>query len=253
MDLPADVFLLRMIDVLVEVPLHRPIATGRIGIQATARLHSKIGRFLHRLHGEIFGRVEDDRPLTTDPGDDRRTVFVVVPPTRLAFLAATTRSAAQMFFSALLRLPLLASGVIEVIRFHGALQLPLYLVGQGGIAQPPAPTVAGPAMDAQLSGNAARGTRQAQEKGGQNPVHDRALAAIQERAREVIEGALASLLFTAVAFQARLGVVDAPGTDVEALTAGTLEGPIFPAQGMDVGLTRFGVEEVVEMRHNRHG
>src|SRR5262249_53971244 len=119
----------------------------------------KIGRFLHRLHGEIFGRVEDDRPLTTDPGDDRRTVFVVVPPTGLAFLAATTRSAAQMFFSALFRLPLLASGVIEVIRFHGALQLPLHLVGQGGIAQPPAPTVAGPAMDAQLSGNAARGAR----------------------------------------------------------------------------------------------
>src|SRR5262249_36050415 len=92
-----------------------------------------------------------------------------------------------------------------------------------------------------------------QEKCGQNPVHHRALAAIQECAREVIEGALAALLFAAVAFQARLSVVGAPGTDVEALTAGTLEGPIFPAQRMDVGLTRFGVEEVVEMRHNRHG
>src|SRR5215510_11361879 len=69
----------------------------------------------------------------------------------------------------------------------------------------------------------------------------------------VIEGALAALLFTAVALQAGLGVVGAPGTDVEALTAGTLEGPIFPAQRMDVGLTRFGVEEVVEMRHHRHG
>ena len=84
-------------------------------------------------------------------------------------------------------------------------------------------------------------------------MHERALAAIQERAREVIEGAPAALLFTAVAFQARLGVVGALRTDVEALTAGTLEGPIFPAQRMDVGLTRFGVEEVVEMRHNRHG
>jgi hypothetical protein len=86
-------------------------------------LHSKIGRFLHRLHGEIFGRLHDDRPLATDPGDDRRPVFVVVPPTGLALLAATTRSAAQMFFPALLRLPLLASGVIEFIRFHGAHQL----------------------------------------------------------------------------------------------------------------------------------
>jgi hypothetical protein len=29
-----------------------------------------------------------------------------------------------------------------------------------------------------------------------------------------------------------------------ALTAGTLEGPIFPPQRMDIGLTRSGVEEV---------
>ena len=59
--------------------------------------------------------------------------------------------------------------------------------------------------------------------------------------------------FTAVALQFGLVVVGAPGPDVVALTAGTLEGPIFPAQRMDVGLTRFGVEEMVEMRHNRHG
>jgi hypothetical protein len=108
-------------------------------------------------------------------------------------------------------------------------------------------------MHPQLSRNTSRGTRQAQQKGREHPVHDRALAAIQERAREVIEGALAALLFTAVAFQAWLGMVRAPWSDVEALTAGTLEGPIFPAQRMDVGLTRFGVEEVVQMRHNRHG
>ena len=105
----------------------------------------------------------------------------------------------------------------------------------------------------EFSGNPPRCTRQAQQKGRQNPVHERALAAIQERTREVIEGALAALLFTAVAFQAWLGMVRAPWSDVEALTAGTLEGPIFPAQRMDVGLTRFGVEEVVEMRHHRHG
>src|SRR4029450_9403317 len=108
-------------------------------------------------------------------------------------------------------------------------------------------------MDPQLFGNTPRCTRQAQEKSGQNPVHHRALAAIQERPREVIEGALAALLFTAVAFQAWLGMVRAPGADVEALTAGTLEGPIFPAPRMEVGLTRVGVEEVVEMRHHRHG
>src|SRR4029434_789183 len=152
-----------------------------------------------------------------------------------------------------LRLPLLASGVIEVIRFHGALQLPLYLVGQGGIAQPPTPAIARPHMHSQLSGNAARGTRQAQQKGGENPVHDRALAAVQERAREVIEGPLAVLFFTAVALQSGLVVVGAPRTDIVALTPRTLEGPIFPAQPMDVRLTRFGVEEVVQMRNHRHG
>jgi hypothetical protein len=84
-------------------------------------------------------------------------------------------------------------------------------------------------------------------------MHDRALAAIQERAREVIEGALASLLFTAVAFQARLVVIRPPGTNVVALTSGALQGPIFPAQRMDISLTRFGVEEVMKMRHHRHG
>jgi hypothetical protein len=84
-------------------------------------------------------------------------------------------------------------------------------------------------------------------------MHDRALAAVQERAREVIEGALAGLLFTAVALQSGLVVIRAPGADVVALTSGALQGPIFSAQRMDVSLTRCGVEEVVEMRHNRHG
>src|SRR5262245_47093062 len=159
MDLAPCIFLLCMIDIVMPIALERPIAAGRVRIQPTARVDCEVRSLLHGLHGKIFGRLDDDRSLATDPGDDRRTVFVVVSPTGLAFLAATTRSAAQMLFPALFRLPLLASGVIEVIRFHGALHLPLHLVGQGGIAQPPAPTVAGPAMDAQLSGNAARGAR----------------------------------------------------------------------------------------------
>src|SRR4030095_15565126 len=70
-------------------------------------------------------------------------------------------------------------------------------------------------------------------------------------------GALATvsqnLFFTAVALQSRLVVVRPPRTNVVALTAGTLEWAIFPPQRMDIGLTRFGVEELVEMRHNRHG
>jgi len=102
-------------------------------------------------------------------------------------------------------------------------------------------------MDAQLSGNAARGAREAQEKRREYPVHDRALTAIQERAREVIAGALAALLFPAVALQARLGVVGAPGTNVVALTAGTREGPIFPPECMDVRLALCETEEVVDI------
>ena len=54
------------------------------------------------------------------------------------------------------------------------------------------------------------------------------LAAVQECAREVIEGALAVLLFTAVAFQSRLVVIRPPETNVVALTSGALQGPIFP-------------------------
>src|SRR5262249_55383937 len=59
--------------------------------------------------------------------------------------------------------------------------------------------------------------------------------------------------FTPIALQTGLVVVGAPWTDVVALTPRTLEGPILPAQPMDIGLTRFGVEELVQMRHNRHG
>src|SRR5678815_2792507 len=102
-------------------------------------------------------------------------------------------------------------------------------------------------MHAHLPRNAPRRAGETEQKSGQNPVHDRALAAVQQRAREVIEGALATLLFTAVALQAGLVVVGAPWTDVVALTPRILEGSIFPAQPMDVRLTRFGVEEVVQM------
>src|SRR5262249_48449020 len=238
-DVPTRVFLLGMIDKVVGIALERPIAAGGVGIEPTPRLHCQVGSLLHRLHREIFGRVDDDRALATDPGDDGRPVFVIVPPTRLTFLATPTRAASQRLLAALGRLALLPSGVIEVIRFDGALQLAPYLIRQGGIAQPPAPAIAGPDMDPQLFGNPTRGTRQAQQKRRKNPVHERALTAVQERACEVIEGALAGLLFTAVAFQTGLVVVRAPGTDVVAPTAGTLEWAIFPPQRMDIRLTTF--------------
>jgi hypothetical protein len=64
---------------------------------------------------------------------------------------------------------------------------------------------------------------------------------------EIVEGALATLLFAAVAFQARLGVVGAPGPNVVALAPGTLEGTIFPPQRMDVRLALFEAEELVDI------
>ena len=74
-----------------------------------------------------------------------------------------------------------------------------------------------------------------------------ALAAVQEGAREVMEGARAGLLFTPRALQARLVVLCPPGTTMVALTSGTLEGTIVPPQRMDVGLTLVDVEEVVNV------
>src|SRR5262249_49541348 len=123
MHLPTYVFLLRMIDVLVEGPLQHPIAAGRIGIQTTSRLYSKIGRFLHRLHREIFGRLDDDRPLTAHPCDDRWAIFLVMAPAGLPLLAAPTRSAPEGLCATLPGLALLDGSMIEVIRFHRAFQL----------------------------------------------------------------------------------------------------------------------------------
>src|SRR5919199_1789756 len=91
MHLPASVFLLRMIDIVMHIALQGPIAARRVGEGPTACLHRQVGRFLHRLHREIFGRLDDHSPLPTDPRDDRGPIFVVVPPPRLTFLAAPTR------------------------------------------------------------------------------------------------------------------------------------------------------------------
>src|SRR5262249_11741451 len=115
------IFLLRMIHIVMEIALHRPIAARRVGGEPTARLDRHVRCLLDRLDREIAGRVDDDCPLATDPGDNRGPVFVVMPPTGLTLLAAPSCAAAQRLLPALVRLALLPSGVIEVIRFHGAL------------------------------------------------------------------------------------------------------------------------------------
>src|SRR4029434_10788775 len=95
MHLPPGVFPLRMIDVLVEITLQRPIAARRIGIQATARVDGEVGRVLHRLDGKVPRRLDHDTSLAAHPGDNRGALFVIMAPTVLTFLAAPTRSATQ--------------------------------------------------------------------------------------------------------------------------------------------------------------
>src|SRR5215471_11695842 len=99
MHLTACVFLLGVIDERVQVALHRPIATGRVGREATAGLDCQVRRLLHRLHREISGRVEDDRPLAADPRDDGWSVLVIMPPPGLRFLPTATRSAPQQLLA----------------------------------------------------------------------------------------------------------------------------------------------------------
>jgi len=166
-------------------------------------------------------------------------------PAGLTLLAATTRSATQVLCATLLGLALLAGGVIEVIRFHCACHLTIDFVGDGCIAQPPAPAIARTAMHPQLSRNTSRRAREAQQEGGENPVWQRSLALVEQRIGKVIEGALAAV--APVAFAAGAVVVIAPRINVVALTAGALQWAIFPSQRMDVDLTLVDVEEVVDV------
>jgi hypothetical protein len=62
---------------------------------------------------------------------------------------------------------------------------------------------------------------------------------------KIVEGPLAAV--APVALAPRAVVVRAPGIDVLALAPGTLEWTLFPPQRMDVSLTVFGVEELVDV------
>jgi hypothetical protein len=62
---------------------------------------------------------------------------------------------------------------------------------------------------------------------------------------EVVKGSLAAVAPGALA--PRAVVVCPPGIDVLALAPRTLERTIFPPERMDVGVTVFGVEELVEI------
>jgi len=74
---------------------------------------------------------------------------------------------------------------------------------------------------------------------------------VQQGLGEVVEGALAAM--TPVAFAPGSILACAPLANVVALAARTLQWTIFPSQRTNVGLALFGVEEVVQMRKDRHG
>src|SRR5712691_6165507 len=102
--LAAGIFLLGVIDELVHVALQSPIAAGRVRIEPTAGLHRDGSRLLHRLDGEIAGRVEDDSALAAYPRDDRRSIFIIMTPAGLTLHASTPGSATPVFFATLLGL-----------------------------------------------------------------------------------------------------------------------------------------------------
>ncbi len=140
--------------------------------------------------------------------------------------------------------------MVEVIRFNGPLSLAMHLIGQRGIAQPPAPPIARTDMQTHFSGDAARRARQTEQKGDQNPVRERPLTLMEHGVREIVKGALVAV--TPGAFTSWSVVVIAPRIDVVAVAPGTWQRAIFPPQRMDVGLAGVGTEKLVYMGENRH-
>src|SRR5262245_19373804 len=122
MHLTTRIFLLRMVHEIMPIARQCPIATGRVGIEPTARLNGDVGCLLYGPDGKIPDRLHHDGSLAADPRDDRWPVFVIMPPARLALLAATPWSASQQLFPTVLRLALVPSRVIEFIRFDSAFQ-----------------------------------------------------------------------------------------------------------------------------------
>jgi len=90
-----------------------------------------------------------------------------------------------------------------------------------------------------------RGTGEAPQQGREYPGRQRPLALVHQGMGEVVEGTLAAV--APVALAPRSVVVLPPGIDVLALAPGTLERVLFPPERMDVGLTVFGVEELVDV------
>src|SRR5262245_20111498 len=112
MHVTTCILFLRMIDELVHVALHRPIATRGVRIESAPRLGREVGRFLHCLDGKVPRRLDYDTSLAADPRDDGGPILVVMAAPGLTFLAAPPWRATQWLFPARLGLALVASGMI---------------------------------------------------------------------------------------------------------------------------------------------
>jgi hypothetical protein len=79
----------------------------------------------------------------------------------------------------------------------------------------------------------------------------RQFALVQQGISEVVEGAPTAV--APGAFALRTVLVRAPASNVVALAPRTLEQTIFPLACMDGRLALFAVEELVDVREQRHG
>ena len=93
LDLPARLFLLRMIDARMSIAFERPIAAGGVRREPTPHCDGEVSGLLPRADGTSLHGLDHDRPLAADPRDDGRPVFLIMATARLARLAATTRPA----------------------------------------------------------------------------------------------------------------------------------------------------------------
>jgi hypothetical protein len=148
-------------------------------------------------------------------------------------------------------LPLVTGRGVAVIGFHRSLPWAVHLRGQGGMASPPAPAIAGPDLEAHCPGDAPGRTSETPQKGGEEPGRERPLAPVQQGRGEVVEGALAAM--TPGACTSGAVLICAPRATGMALAPRPWERTILPPEDTDVRLALFGVEEVGDMGAYRHG
>ena len=89
---------LRVIDKLMHIARHRPIAAGRVRGEPTARVHRKVRGLLHRCTVQSWVAWMTTAPWRPTQAIDGRPVFVARPSTGLARLAAPRARRPNAFF-----------------------------------------------------------------------------------------------------------------------------------------------------------